>query len=380
MPKTARTSAAIRKKHGDRRERPAHLSHLTGCCSGELDKMERISAVCEFFCQGLTVKEVLEAMEAKYGKAGKMTREEVYPLISYAASQGCFRYQAPYHLQYAQDLRERFTWLTRVDVVRTVVSRDVANHAAHVLLQLVKQHAHTKENDGAVHVGFAGGLSMRELAQAFAELLCRPSPDLPKTIVFHTMVAGFSPNDPSTDPNAFFTYFLDRTVIQITPEFVTFHAPAIVGRLDLDVYKRPREIDHAYKSAKKLDIIVTSGADWNDEHGLLFKAMQDSKRSIQTLKQQRCVGDMMCRPIGPNGPIEIETDIRAMTLMELSELPDFITRGKHVLLMLGSCANCGAPKGRLLSAILNLRWHHITHVVADSRTASGALNDPPDYA
>ena len=56
-----------------------------------------------------------------------------------------------------------------------------------------------------VHVGFAGGMTLRTVAEKLA-LLLRTDPDNPVTLVFHAMVAGFDDDDFYADPNSFITY------------------------------------------------------------------------------------------------------------------------------------------------------------------------------
>ena len=66
-------------------------------------------------------------------------------------------------------------------------------------------------------------------------------------------------------------------------------------------------------------------------HSMLLDYMKNSPPSLRKLKEAGYCGDMLWRPLGPDGPIEIETQIRAMTLIELSHLRDFIQQGKPVL-------------------------------------------------
>ena len=63
--------------------------------------------------------------------------------------------------------------------------------------------------------------------------------------------------------------------------------------------------------------------------------------------------------------------MRAVTLMELSDLPDFIKRGKQVLLLVGPCGQCGGPKEEVLESVLTHKRKLITHLVVDSRSARG---------
>ena len=103
---------------------------------------------------------------------------------------------------------------------------------------------------------------MRKLAGAFARLLRQPTEGLPETLVFHAMAAGFHVNDPTTDPNAFFTYFLKSPAMQVKTQFVGLHAPAkITAKLYHELLKLD-VIAEVYKAADELDIVVTSAGAW----------------------------------------------------------------------------------------------------------------------
>jgi DNA-binding transcriptional regulator LsrR (DeoR family) len=107
---------------------------------------------------------------------------------------------------------------------------------------------------------------------------------------------------------------------------------------------------------------------------MLRKYMAKSDKSLKALQNAGCVGDMLWRPLGERGPIETESEIRAMTLVELSDLPKFIAGGKHVLLVLGPCVVCNRPKTEMLRAVLTMPPRLITHLVVDSRSAAGVLH------
>lgn len=335
----------------------------------ELSHLERMSAVCEFFARGMTVGEILKAMEKRYGRAGKMNREMPYKLVREAGQRGFLRYVAPPDHAFERRISDHFLWLNRVNVVRTVVTIDVARETAAMLLRLV-QECHRNEPDrNEVHVGFAAGLSMREVAQSLATLLTYPVPGLPETIVFHGLLSGHDAGDPTTDPNSYFTFFIHPPTIQIKPRFFGFRAPAIVNTHSMPEFMGIQDIIDAREAAQELDIIVTSGSDWNDPHSSLFNCMQRSQSTLDTLRAEGTVGDMMWRPIGKTTPVTTATEIRALTLLELNDLPGFIESGKHVLLMMGPCAKCDRHKGSILRYILAQKQHLVTHVVADSRTA-----------
>jgi DNA-binding transcriptional regulator LsrR (DeoR family) len=335
----------------------------------ELSHLERMFAVCDLFVQGKTVSEILKEMEARYGKAGKMKRETPYKLVREAGKRGFIHFTPPPDHAFERRISDHFFWLNRVNVVRTVVPLDTARETANVLLRLVQDcHRKNPERD-EVHIGFAAGLSMRAVAQFFAHKLTYPQPDMPDTIVFHAMLSGHDKGDPTTDPNSYFSYYVHPPTLQTNVRFVGFRAPAIVRTSSIADFMEIPELTEAYDEAGELDIIATSGADWEDEHSSLLNCMKRSESTLQTLRDAGTVGDMLWRPLGETAPVTIATEIRALTLVELGQLPEFIERGKHVLLMLGPCSVCNRHKGEILKTILSQDMHLVSHVVADSRTA-----------
>jgi hypothetical protein len=86
---------------------------------------------------------------------------------------------------------------------------------------------------------------------------------------------------------------------------------------------------------------------------------------------------MFWLPVGPDGPLEIETEIRSMTLLELREIADYVRKGRHVYLVLGPCAGCKQLKSEILSAILNSRRKLISHLISDTGTVREVLRKLP---
>jgi DNA-binding transcriptional regulator LsrR (DeoR family) len=135
-------------------------------------------------------------------------------------------------------------------------------------------------------------------------------------------------------------------------------------------------IREAYQRVDEIDVVVTSaGGHWRTRCSRLHEMYQETELAeLQRLKSQDCLGDLMWRPLGPNGPIELKTGIRAMTLIELNDLPNLIARDKWALLVLGPCVTCGKPKTEMLRAVLELPRHLITDLVVDSVTARVVLS------
>jgi hypothetical protein len=355
-------------RDGDSEQEPLEEKNIP------LSHTERMSAVCELFARGYSVTRILAEMKKRYGKGGKMNREMPYKLVREAGALGYIKFAPPPHLTFGRRISDHYYWLQQVNVVRTVVSMDVARETAKVLLRLVQQRHDADQSINEVHIGFAAGLSMRQVAQCFAELLSYPVPGLPKRIVIHAMLSGHDPGNPTTDPNSFFTFFLHPPALHSKLRFVGFRAPTIVRQSHIPIFTEIHDIREAYEKAADLDIIVTSGSDWDDPHSSLRRCMERSPSTLQTLRDEGALRDMLWRPLGETSPITTETEIRALTLMELDDLPDFINRGKHVLLMLGPCAVCGRHKGPVLDTILSQVRHLASHIVTDSRTGGYVVN------
>jgi DNA-binding transcriptional regulator LsrR (DeoR family) len=228
-----------------------------------------------------------------------------------------------------------------------------------------------------VHIGFAGGHAMRLLVQIFARMLSETDDELPKKIVFHALVAGFDVLEPTTDPNTFFTLFQDETKFSTEFGYVGLQAPP---RVQADQYESLRNSDwfnDSYKRANEMDILVTSAANWSDTHSTFRKSMLRSPSSFKMLDQAGCAGDILWLPVGPDGPLELETDIRSMTLLELREVSSYVRKGKHVYLVLGPCAECNGLKSEVLSAILTSKSRLISHLISDTGTVREVLRKLP---
>lgn len=332
-----------------------------------VDHEETVAAVCKYFCRGYTPSAIADLMKEHYGI--EMTREAPYKYLRYAALHNWLQFTAPRQDQLSQQMSHDYPWLHQVEVVHTSVVDDVAYRAAAMVVELLRAYRRPPHPKAEVHVGFAGGYSMRTVAEKLAALLQQPIDDLPDTVVFHTLVAGFDFDTPVTDPNAFLTYFTSPTM-QVKTRFVLLHAPTIVqpGQMD-DVLQLPG-VKEAYQSIEQLDLIVTSAAVMTDEHGMLYRYYdRNSPETVTLLQRDGCVGDMLWWPLARHGPLDpSQYPYRSLTLIDLTKLPDYIRRGTQVLLVLGPCGACNTLKTDILDTILHLDDHLITHVVVDSRT------------
>jgi DNA-binding transcriptional regulator LsrR (DeoR family) len=334
-----------------------------------LEEPDVMATVCSYFCsEGLTAVAIQERLLEEHRM--DVSREAVYACVRKAASRGWIRFDPPKRFALERDLRREHPWLQEVSVVETALSHDVSYRGAEMLLGLLQQHY----PGGEVHIGFSGGRSLRTLARRFAELLREPGSHLPKKIVFHAVVAGFDVHDPTTDPNAFFTYFVDDYAMNVETAFVALHTPAM-GDPELQRQLMAlKGVQEPFERASEIDVIVTSATSWLDEHSMLKQNMDESSESMKKLEKAGCLGDLLWQPIGADGPLDLKTGLRAMTIMDLGTVSKLVSRKKHVLLAAGPCAKCHKPKSDVVKAILDQERQLITHMVVDSGCARSVLS------
>jgi DNA-binding transcriptional regulator LsrR (DeoR family) len=307
-----------------------------------------------------------------------MKREAPYKYIQYAASRGWMRFDAPGEDALSKDFKKKFR-LESTEIVRTSVFDDVAARTASTILRLFRERRRSAKARDEVHIGFAGGHAMRMVAQKLADSLKEPAPDLPHTVFFHALVAGFDVDAPGNDPSAFFAYF-DHPAIrtQIKVRFLALHAPSIVEPGQMGMFLDLPGVKDVHERISDLDIIVTSASSLSDGHSMLRRYYAGTADSmIEKLKKDGCTGDMLWLPLSPSGPVDIGGyPYRALTLVDLDKMPGYIQQGMKVVLALGPCGLCGHLKNEILSTILHLKESLITHLVVDSRTIREFMRPP----
>lgn len=338
-------------------------------------RKELMSIICEALKHGDTARQMMEWMEQRYPRYGRScTREDCWRLIRRAARNGWLRYDPPPEQSLQQQLEERYEWQSgRLSVVHSAVLNQVAREAAETLLELVRE---CREEQGldTIRIGFAGGRSLRKVAQHLSQLLSVGSKRNPKEIVFHAIVSAFGAGEYMADPNSFITYFVQEPH-DVRISFANMPAPGIVKSSRRNELKTFEGTKDAFEAAQDLNIIVTSGGRLDDEHGMLSAYLDRCGSTVQKagmreqLRANRVVGDLMWQPITVDGPFSMQSngfEYCPNALVDLDELPGFIDRGVRVLLVLGACGACGQPKGALLDAILGSPVPLVTDLVSDS--------------
>jgi len=351
----------------------------------KLDDMELVEAVCERFCEGKSASAIREELR-KPPLRRTLSREQPYQILAYAGIKGWLKFNPPLEYSLARRLTDEHGWLHGVEVVRTQSLEYVAMRAAAVLLRLVRQIRYEKSE---VHIGLAGGWTVLQVVKHFADLLNQPPDDLPDKLCFHAMVTGLQLHHPETDPNTFYNYIWP---LSLQTDFLALYGPVLPDRRMIEWLRNEHgPTQRAFQAGEDIDIIVTSGSSWRDEHSQLKNLIQrEYADEVEKLERQGCVGDVLWQPISEEGPIgdenddgenddgenddgengEDESGVRAMTLMRLEDLPGAIERGTRVLLVLGPCGRCATPRGDLLQTLLDFEDRYFTHLVTDHRTAT----------
>jgi DNA-binding transcriptional regulator LsrR (DeoR family) len=254
-------------------------------------------------------------------------------------------------------------------VVRTSSAIDVARHAALLLLELTQ-----KWDKPELHLGVAGGELMAETVRAWAGFLKQSTNLKIERLFVHALVAASY--DPRRSPNGFVQWLLEYA-LPFKTEFVGLPTPAFISSPSaLAALRQMEGVRDAFDQAPSLDIVVTSaGAHWKRGcSGLNCKYREVAPLAVRALEDAECIGDVLWQPFGAGGPITADVGVRAVTLLNLAELPSLVSAGKRVLLVLAPCAGagCGEPKGALLRAVLGWRGG-VTDLVVDARAAALAL-------
>lgn len=313
-----------------------------------------------------------------------VTREAIYPLIRRAKREGFFRLVSPKHLTLNRRISDYYrTTPDRVHVsnVRGDLAREyVSDRAAHGVVALIEDIV-KKNKKKRVRLGLGGGGTVREVAKNIAFLLKNES--FVKRLGIHTLTGGLDPTIPLYAPNSFLSFF-EGVVEDI--EYTGLFTPPLLAAEDYKKVVESPRIAESFKWAPEIDIVITSLARADDEHGDLNRLMdlgvereegcnEGHNETVAALKQKEWVGDAMYRPFSPTEPITGDHGARAVSLFELEDLVEMAKQpDKHVVLVVTPCQRCNKPKNTALAPLLleeRLRiWNHL---YLDMATAEALL-------
>jgi hypothetical protein len=330
-----------------------------------------------------SIKDWVNERLREEGRNIKVTREQIYPYIDVAIEQGFFSLQAPpcyalsqrindlYRVQGTNDNR-----ITVVNAIEETTHDHVAQEAAALALALIKNLKAVKDT---VHVGLGAGFTTLRIATYLAALLrAEQQKELPR-LVLHALSTGFRVDQPLMAAVAFFSLFES---LDLNIEYVGLFAPAVVATQNyLSVQQEPG-VAESFEARGDIDLILTSLASANDDHGALNQFLAIHANDVTPLEREGWIGDVQYRPYSHQGPISQEADIRAVTLFDLPELVTLAqTPNKYVVVVAGPCTECGQTRTDALVPLLESRELKVwTHLVIDFQTANELVAHalPPD--
>ena len=301
---------------------------------------------CDMFVHGRKTHEIRDAVNEELERLNqrkKVSREQIYQLMNLGRERGYFTFTPPERAGLQMRVADAYDVAqNRVHVANSRAIDHVASTAATLLVDLILDLAKTRDE---VHVGLGGGYTARLVAYHLATQL-RAVARLP-TLVLHALSTGFDPRGPHTAPVTFFGFFEG---IGADIEYVGLFAPPVVKTADYErtilssgVYSGVRQ---SFEARKELHLVITSVGSASHDHGDFYTFMQQgSKGGLSVLKKAGWIGDVQYRPYSATGPITDDTDIRAVSLLELNELTEMAGSGdKQVVVVAGPCAICGKTR------------------------------------
>lgn len=312
------------------------------------------------------------------------TRERVYATLWEAVRRDMLFFRPPCELSLAEGIVSRFALAQdRPDknVVRVVnVRGNEANTAvcevgADTVLELIERLAASGKRE--VHIGFGAGASAMMVAKRLAKLI-RSEVRCPNLVLHALATGGFSVDNPTRDaPITYFGLFDDALV---DVQYVGLFCPTVVECSRYEELKNALGVRESFARRGEIDIVVTSFAAADDDHGLLRRFLESAggQDSLRLLADEGWLGEIQFRPFSPRGPILTDRGVRAVTLFEIAELVALAqTPGKSIVLLSAPCIRCGRTRTSALRAILRTpelaAW---THLVTDARTARDLLAQP----
>ena len=380
----------------------------TGRWQASMESDELIFAICDrYFYQLGRATHATEGEERTRGAAAAVaewiqteynrpdiTREKIYPLFWEASQRGFLLLQAPWETTLKRNLETRFCIdehpgeIIVTNVGGDVAAQHVTSTAADLILKLIdkvgieKKKKHPKDPVAqTVHLGMGAGYAAMLVAKRLSQKI-RAGEAVPPLVLHAISTGGFLPQEPHKSPTTYFTFF-DRSMTNI--KYVALFSETVVDNADYEKLQKNPGIRQSFERKGEIDIIVTSLAAADHEHGLLVQYLSHlveqgfmEPNLLERMRKAGWIGDVQFQPYSEDGPLKNVCPVRAVTLFELDELVEMVRtqQGKYVVLVAGPCGECGKTKKHALKPLIankNLRlW---THLVTDARTARELLEE-----
>ena len=324
-----------------------------------------------------------------------LQRTNIYPLLRDGVRRGFLRFSPPTSDSLRDEVAERFhlpaAHIHVVNVQQDLDDEHVPAAGAEVVLSLIKKLRFNHGRD-PVHLGLGPGRATRALARNLG-LAMRAEPGTPK-LALHAITAGCPSRSPMYAPLAFFNFFEPDLVAEADALFTE----PVVSCAEYDMIKQRPGFAKAFAQRDKIDIVVTSLGDAEDQHDLfrnLHEGYEDAdlpagrrknpSAAIRELLRQGWVGNFQFRPYSAQGIIHETANLsRAPTLFELEDLRDMASaaddkkRPRAVVLTVQPCGNCGKLRTHALLPLLLVPELRVwSELVVDSATARELLRLRP---
>lgn len=321
-----------------------------------------------------------------------ITREKIYPLFWEACQRGFLLLQAPTEKNLKKHIEEKYSLenhpgeITVVNVRGDSAAKHVTSTAADKIIELIDKVWQKKKekfpNDPekqAVHLGMGAGYAAMLVAKRLAQKVLSGE-DVPQLVLHAISTGGFLPHEPHKAPSTYFTYF-DPSLTNI--KFVALFSATVVSNDEYETLQTNPGVRLSFEQKDDIDIVVTSLAAADHEHGLLVQYLTHLVEQelmppdlLENMRDAGWIGDVQFRPYSVDGPLPDVCPVRAVTLFELDELVDMAKKenDKYVVLVAGPCGECGASKQHALKPLIaNDKLRLWTHLVTDARTARELL-------
>jgi DNA-binding transcriptional regulator LsrR (DeoR family) len=329
-----------------------------------------VSLCARFFEEKEKTEHVVDWLEKDHGI--KVPRNQIYAYLREANERGMFRLQVRQSARHQERLTKALgvepDRIRVVDAAGAVATEQVALHGAEFALELIQQLGR-EQSHAKVRLGLGGGSALRRLSGQLATLLGQTR-DIPPLAV-HALSAGFDALAPQDAPISFLGRFED-----FADELVGMFSPGVLETGELERMKQLPGIAGAFKSARKLDLVVTSLASAMDESGALNRFLahgghEDLEKCRRLLHAEAWVGDVLFEAYNRHEPITRELPVQPVSVFTLKELVA-LAKKKKVLLVAGPSPSGRTKTDALMPLLTSPKLRVWTHLVLDARTCEEA--------
>ena len=270
-------------------------------------------------------------------------------------------YELPVNTNHEQPDEQSSAW--------SLAAKRVGDAGADLVIDLIRTVA--KDKKGEIHIGVGVGRTVSRMMKRLATLV-QADGALPR-LVMHALspLFGLFEKDPMPP----------SLIRKMHASSVHWYETPLVRASEYAQIRTKPWGKQATENRNKIDIIVSSLASSDDEHGYLYQFMKMFNiESLDYLQKRNWAGDLHFRGYSPEAPIEMSDNmLKPVTLFDLSELVGFAAQErKYSVLLCGPCVSCRKPKTRALLPLLqNKSLRTWNHLVMDEITCKDVLRILP---